>query len=319
MVGPLGFGVLVTLATLIACIGLWRATRFVDPVEARAKEYGLDSEASVVDADNYDYVTRRTIWFRLSRLLNRLSFGPRLAANLARADLPLTAAEFVSLVLSAGVVGFVIGVWRLGPLGGLALGALFAYAPVAYIRGAQTKRQRAFTAQLSDVLTLLVGALKAGYGLTQALQVPVDQFPPPTSQEFGKVTRAVALGVPVQRALRDMAERVGTDDVDLVVTAINVQHEVGGNLAETLDTIAETIRDRIRIQREIGVLTAEERLTGYILAGLPLILAVILFVLSPQFMSGLLAPGWVRVLPVAAVLMQIAGYLVIRRIIDIEV
>lgn len=116
-----------------------------------------------------------------------------------------------------------------------------------------------------------------------------------------------------------MADRVGTDDVDLVVTAINVQYEMGGNLAQTLEIIGETVRDRIRIKREIRVLTAQQRLSGYVLAVLPLILAALLFMLRPQYMSRLFEPGWIRILPVAAVLMMIAGFLVIRRILDIEV
>ena len=117
----------------------------------------------------------------------------------------------------------------------------------------------------------------------------------------------------------ELAERVQTDDVGLIVTAINVQHEVGGNLAETLDTIGETIRDRIRIKGEIQALTAEERLTGYILVALPAALGLVLFTMSPEYMSGLFAPGLFRLLPVAALLLQFCGYLVIRKIIAIEV
>jgi len=123
----------------------------------------------------------------------------------------------------------------------------------------------------------------------------------------------------VQQALSDMADRVGTDDADLVVTAINVQYEMGGNLAQTLEIIGETIRDRIRIKREIRVLTAQQRLSGYVLAVLPVVLAILLFIMRPEYMSRLFEPGWVRLLPVTAVIMMIAGFLVIRRILDIEV
>ncbi|OGO04672.1 MAG: hypothetical protein A2Y73_05750 [Chloroflexi bacterium RBG_13_56_8] len=319
MDGPLVFGILVALATMVAFVGLWRFTNFVDPVEARMKEYGMNADTSIVSVDGQEFAAQKSTWSVLSRLLNRLTFGPRLAADLTKADLPLTVAEFVILIFALGSVGFLVGSWRLGALGGLIFGIILGYAPLIYLRRAQKQRQKAFTAQLSDVLTLLVGALKAGYGLTQALQVPAEQLAPPASQEFSKVIRAIGLGVSVQQALRDMVDRIGTEDAELVVTAINVQHEVGGNLAETLATIAETIRDRIRIQREIGVLTAEERMTGYILAGLPVVLALVLFTLNPEFMSALLAPGWIRILPVVAVLMQLAGLWVIQKIISIEV
>jgi tight adherence protein B len=191
--------------------------------------------------------------------------------------------------------------------------------PLLYARWRQGRRQRAFTAQLPDVLTLLVGGLRAGHGLSQSLETVVQQVLPPASTEFSRVMRAVELGLPVQKALGDMAHRVGVDDLDLVVTAINVQYEMGGNLAETLDVIADTVRDRIRILREIRVLTAQQRYTGRILAVLPLVVGFGLFVLNPGYMGRLFEPGWIRALPAAALLMQIAGFLVIQRIVDIEV
>ena len=306
---------LVSIATIIAFVGVWRIKRPLDPVEARVREYGAD----LAVPGSPEYVGAGTLLSRVNRAFSRLSLGARLAEELAQADLPLTAAEFAMLVVGAAIAGFLLGAWRVGPVLGLALGALFAYVPILHIRREKKRRQNAFTEQLPDVLTLTVGALRAGYGLSQALQVLVDQLPQPAAKEFARVMRGVALGVPMQRALHDMAERINTDDVQLVVTAISVQHEMGGNLAETLDTIGETVGDRLRIQREIRVLTSEERLTGNILAALPALLGVVMYTLNPRFMSQLLAPGWVRVLPVVAVLMQIAGFLVMRRIADIEV
>jgi tight adherence protein B len=319
MNGPLFFGMLVALAVLIGFVALWRITPSQDPVEARLQEYGASGRQPVSADSDADAVRRRPAWPGVNRLLAGFGRGPRLATALARADLPLTAAEFALIVLGAGLVGFLIGTVRLGLGLGLALGALCGYLPILYVRFVQNRRQRAFTEQLPDVLTLLVGALRTGYGLSQALEVLVDQLPPPVSTEFARVMRAVGLGLPVQRALSDMAERVGSDDLDLVVTAINVQYEMGGNLAQTLEVIGETVRDRIRMLREIRALTAQQRLTGYILAGVPPALALMLFIIRPEYMSGLFEPGWIRLLPVAAGLLQLAGYLVIRRIVDIEV
>jgi len=165
----------------------------------------------------------------------------------------------------------------------------------------------------------LVGGLRAGHGLSQAMEMVVQQVPPPASSEFGRAMRAVELGLPVQQALSDMAERVGIDDLDLVITAINVQYEMGGNLAQTLDVIAETVRDRIRMMREIRVLTAQQRFTGYVLAVLPIAVGVGIYALNTEYMSRLFEPGWIRLLPLAALLMQVAGFVVIRRIVDIEV
>ncbi len=309
---------LVALAVLTGFVALWRITRSQDPVEARLQEYGA-SGRQPVSADSDAYVTRRPAWSGVNRILTGFGLGSRLATALARADLPLTAAEFALIVLGAGLVGFLIGTVRLGLGLGLALGALCGYLPILYVRFVQNRRQRAFTAQLPDVLTLLVGALQAGYGLSQALEALVEQLPPHASTEFARVMRAVGFGLPLQRALSDMAERVGSDDLDLVVTAINVQHEMGGNLAQTLEVIGETVRDRIRMLREIRVMTAQQRLTGYVLALLPPFVALGLFMVNPQYMRRLFEPGWIRLLPVAAILMQVVGFLIIRKIVDIEV
>jgi len=316
MTGSFLFSALVGLGTLIAFVGLWRTIKSLDPVEARAQEYGLGSE---IAARGGAPVSQRTLRYRLNRLLSGLGLGPRLAAALTQADFPLTAAEFVVVIGGAFALGFLIGTWRVGSMFGLVLGAIMGCVPVVYLRMMRGRRQRAFSAQLPDVLTMLVGALRSGYGVTQALQMLVDQSPPPASKEFARVVRGVGLGLTIQQALSDMVGRVGTDELELVVTAINVQYETGGNLAETLDIIGETIRDRIRIEREIIVLTAQQTLSGYILAALPVALALIIFVINPRFFAPFLEPGWPRMLPIAAVVMQVAGFVIMRRILDIEV
>ena len=319
MVGPLLFGLLVALAVLIGFVALWRTVRSRDPVEARLQEYGLGGQQDVGADSDADTAAPGRPWSGANRLLTGFGLGPRLAAALARADLPLTAAEFMLIVLGAGGVGFLLGTLRLGPALGLALGAFCGYLPFLYLRIAQSRRRRALTDQLPQVLTLLVGGLRAGYGLSQGLAMLVKQLPAPSSTEFGRVTRAIELGMPVQRALSQMAERVGSDDLALVVTAINVQYEMGGNLAQTLEIIGETVRERIHMLREIRVLTAHQRFTGYVLAAVPLALALLRFVRSPEALGRLAEPGMTRYLVVGAVLMQVAGFLVIRRIVDIEV
>lgn len=318
MIGPLFFGLLVALAVLIGFAAVWRTLRRMDPVDARLQEYGI-TVGQPLDADpDQDTAQRRFTLPTVNRLLTGFGLGPRLAKTLTRANVPLTAAEFAMIMLGAGMVAFFVGTVRLGPLLGLPLGLVAGYAPIIVVGYKAGRRQRAFVDQLPDVLTLLVGALRAGYGLSQALQTLVNQLPPPASEEFARVTRAVGFGLSVQQALNEMAERVGTDDLDLVVTAINVQYEMGGNLAQTLDTIGETVRDRIRLLREIQVMTAQQRITGYVLAGWPLVLGFAIFLINPGYASRLLEPG-MRWLPAMAVVMQILGFLAIRKIVDIEV
>ena len=314
MVGPLLFGVLLALGVLLAFVATWRMLDARDPIEARLASFGIATGAAPAEAKG----TRRRAWPLITRIVQGLGLGPGLAAALSQADLPLTVSEFVLIVLLAGFLGSVLGMLRGGALLGLGLGFMLAVIPIVYLRSRQAKRKRQFTEQIPDVLTMLVGSLRAGHGMSQALGVLVDQLPPPASVEFRRVTRAISLGVPTQRALNDMADRVGSDDLDLVVTAINVQFELGGNLTQTLETIAETVRDRIRMKRQIRVLTSQQRLTGYILALLPVGLAVVLNLLNPEFMRPLFERRFLW-FPILGLLMVIAGFLVIRRIVDIEV
>ncbi|HBY97238.1 MAG: type II secretion system F family protein [Ardenticatenaceae bacterium] len=320
MNGPLLFSILVALAVMSCFFALSQfAGRRQDPVEERLQQYGFSGPGLDATAGADLLPAWRRPWPVVNRLLNGLGIGPKLALELARADLPLTAAEFALAVLGAGVLGFALGTVRLNIVVGLFVGAVFAALPLFYLRFRKRRRQRAFTEQLPDVLTLLVGGLRAGYGFSQSLQIVVERLPPPASTEFARVMRALELGLSVQQALEGMSERVGSDDLDLVVTAIKVQYELGGNLAQTLDTIGETVRERIRILREVRVMTAHQRFTAYVLAGVPVVLAVGLFILNPAYMSKLFAPGWVRLLPMAAAVLMVIGVLVMRKIVDIEV
>lgn len=315
MSGPFLFALFITLTVLLVFIGIWRlVARRGDAVSERLRDYA----AGELEADAGPQ-QRRPQFTGMNRLVNGFGLGPRLATALARADLPWTAAEFALLVVGAGVLGLFAGVLRQNLVIGLLLGGVLAALPLFYLRIAQARRRRAFINQLPDVLTLLVGALRAGYGLSQALEVLVEQMPPPSSTEFARIVRATNLGVPLQRALYDAAGRVGSDDLDLIVTAISVQYEMGGNLATILETIGDTIRDRIRILREVRVLTAQQRITGYILAGTPVALAIGISALTPGYFDPFFEPGLIRLLPAIGMVMLLAGFLIIRRIVDIEV
>jgi tight adherence protein B len=310
--GPLLFGVLLFAGVLVVFIGMWRTTVAMDPMEARMKELGMSAEQAAMVSGQAPGATAG------SRMLNGLGMGAKLAESLRRADVPLTAVEFTLIIAGAGFAGFALGALRAGPIVGLMLGAVGGYLPLVWLGMKENQRRKAFTQQLPDVLTLMVGALRAGYGLTQALQELVNQMPAPASTEFARVMRAIGLGVSVQEGLRAMSERIGTDDVELMVTAITVQFETGGNLAETLEIIGETIRDRVRILGEIQTLTAQQRLTGYILAALPLGLAGIIFLINPTFFKPFFQPGWMM-LPITALVMMFMGFIIIRKIVDIEV
>ena len=255
----------------------------------------------------------------LSRAFSGLSASASLSTLLARTDVPMTAAEFALIMIGVAAGGFVLGWWRLGLLPGVAIGLVAGYLPIIYLRTQAAGRRVKFGEQLPDALALLVGALRTGYGLLQAMEMLVSQMPVPMSVELSRVVRLVGLGVPMQRALGEMARRMVSDDLDLVVTAISVQYELGGNLAQTLDTITETIRDRVRIKREIRSLTGQQRATAYLLAIMPVATGAILYVINPEYMSRLFAPGLIRILPIGAALMVALGFVVMNKIIAIEV
>ncbi len=316
---PLWFGLLMGVFVLIGFVGLWSMTGGRDPVDDRLSEYGYREELTP-NGQAQDVGSRERLRRSLNRMVNGFGLGHKLADTVMQADLPMTASEYVLVLLGVAVLGFLIGTFLIGEvLIGLLLAVVGLFIPGIFVRSRRSKRQREFTEQLPDVLTLLVGALRSGYGLSQAIELLVEQLPEPASKEFERVQRATGFGLSIQQALTDMANRVGTDDVSLVVTAINVQSETGGNLATTLDTIGVTVRDRLKLKRDIRVMTSQQRFTGYVLAFLPVALGVIIYILNPDYMSQLFQPGLVRILPVTAVIFQILGFFAMRKIVDIEV
>jgi tight adherence protein B len=316
MSGSLLFGAAVGLLVMVLFVATWRLAGRRDPVEDRLRKFG---EGDAGSTDAVSGVPRRPAWTGTNRLLAAMGVGPKLAISLTEADMPLTAAEFTLIVLLCFLAGAFLGGYRLGLAMGVLIGLGVACLPVLYLNRRRDRRKRAFTNQIPEILAMLVGALRAGFGISQAMGTVANQLAAPASVEFNRALRAMALGLPLQRALSDMAERIGTDEISMVVTAINVQHETGGNLAQTLDTIGDTVRSRLRVRGEIRALTSQQRLTGTILAGLPIALAVILTIINPTYMKPLFEPGIGRLLLIGAVILQIIGFLVIRKIVDIEV
>ena len=179
---------------------------------------------------------------------------------------------------------------------------------------------------LPDTITLIANALRAGSSFLQAIELVVRESRPPISTEFGRVIREVNLGLPFEQAMENMVRRVKSDDLELMATAISIQHTVGGNLAEILDSIAFTIRERVRIKGEIRTLTAQQRLSGYVVGFLPIGLAGFLFVAAPGFMEPMFKnPPGILGLPAGVIIlafggfMMFIGFMIIRRIVDIEV
>jgi tight adherence protein B len=263
----------------------------------------------------------------ITEFLDRLGEGTdlydNLAQGLARADLKFRPAEFVALmILSAVVVG------ALGALLSRAVGftllsvAAGLYVPFWYLHRAQRRRLKEFNDQLGDMLNLVVNGLRAGYSTLMALEAVGRELPDPISTEFRRVVQEIQLGIPMEDALAHLVRRIDSDDLDMIITAIEVQREVGGNLAEILDTISHTIRERVRIKGEIQALTAQGQITAWALSLMPVGLSLLLYLINRDYMGAFFAPETrscgIPMLVLAAV-MVIAGFFVTQKIVDIDI
>ncbi|HVI37648.1 MAG TPA: type II secretion system F family protein [Gaiellales bacterium] len=208
-------------------------------------------------------------------------------------------------------------------IGGPFLAAVAAvagfFAPSAAVRVYRRRRIRRFEAQLTEALLQVANALRAGLALPQALEQAGREADAPLHQEFGLFTKEVKLGVPVEEALGGLASRVGSEDLELVVTAANIARQLGGNLAETFETIAETIRERFRLEGRIAALTSQGKLQGLVVAALPLAVGLFLGAYRPDLIGPMFESAYGYVLVSAIALLQAIGFLLVRRIVTIDV
>jgi tight adherence protein B len=269
----------------------------------------------------------------VDRAVEQRDWGSNMARELARADLQLRPSEWLAIragaIIGAPLVVLLLGRTILPGINNV-LALLIAvvvgwWVPRFWLNRRKSKRLQAFNDHLADTITLVANGLRAGASFLQAIELVVRESQPPVSTEFNRVIREVNLGLPFEQALANMVRRVRSEDLELMTTAITIQHQVGGNLAEILDSIAFTIRERIRIKGEIKTLTAQQRMSGYVVAGLPIFLVLILSVIAPKFMEPMFGPPYIVGIPAGVIvlaigaLMMLVGFLAIRKIVDIEV
>jgi tight adherence protein B len=307
-------------------------------ISARLERYASGREGQAKAAASgqggiADLLAQSATMAQLNRVVEQRNFGANLARDIARADLKLKVSEYLG-IWAASTVGvpliflaFSIVLPALRSPLALLLGALIGFMlPRLWLGRRKNGRLNAFNKQLPDTITLIANALRAGSSFLQAIELVVRESRPPISTEFARVIREVNLGLPFETALENMVRRVRSDDLELMATAISIQHQVGGNLAEILDSIAFTIRERVRIKGEIRTLTAQQRMSGYVVGFLPIFLAGFIFLVAPKFFDpmfdnppGILGlPAGVIILVMGGVAMFI-GFMLIRRIVAIEV
>ena len=280
-----------------------------------------------------DLIAQSSTVAALNRVVEQRDFGANISRELAQADLKLKVSEYL-FIWAGAIVGIPVFMFIFGyflpalqnPIA-LLIGAVVGFfLPRFYVGRRQGGRLKSFNKQLPDTITLLANALRAGSSFLQAIELVVRESRPPISTEFQRVIREVNLGLPFEQALQNMVRRVKSDDLDLMATAISIQYQVGGNLAEILDSIAYTIRERVRIKGEIQTLTAQQRISGYVVAFLPIGLAGFLFLIAPSFMAPMFdASVNIGGIPTGMILigvgltMMFIGFMAIRKIVDIEV
>jgi tight adherence protein B len=313
--------VLLLIVGIVVSIGSERSL-----VEERLGQYVDDyTDQMVVDGEDSSALTD---WVNVR--VESSSWGEGIAKSLAQADVKLKPAEYIAiqiiLIIVFGGLAYLIG-------GGLSadssayisalIGAIIGFIiPRVYVSRQKSKRLQKFDAQLPDMLNLMVNGLRAGFSTVQAMESVSKELPPPISEEFKRLVREMQIGIPMDQALDNLFRRIPSDDLDLIIAAINVQREVGGNLAEVLDTISYTIRERVRIKGEIRVLTSQVMYSGRFLSMLPFILGGILWFINREYMMMFFNPN-TRLcggILIGLILVLItSGYFVMTRIANIEV
>ncbi|MGW8143717.1 MAG: type II secretion system F family protein [Anaerolineales bacterium] len=261
--------------------------------------------------------------FRIRRQINSMLSvlgTEELNLQLMRADWKITSTEYILIRLGIMLVGFVLGWLFFGSLlSGLALAILANLLPGIFLRRSASRRQIKFEGQLVDVLVLITGAVKTGFSLLQAMEVVEREMQPPASEEFRRVHIEVGLGISLSQALDNLSERMQNQDLDLVVTAVKIHNQVGGNLSTMLEAVTETVRERDRLFREARVITTQQRYTAYMISLLPIAIALMMFAINPVYIMQLFTRGIYIIIPIFAVIGIIAGHFVLQRITKIEV
>jgi tight adherence protein B len=300
-------GGLVVILLVVGVIITIRNQRSVE--EERIGEY-VEPETKIEDK-KVEAATPITDW--LTKRVEKSSYGDKIARDLARADLKIKPGEYIAAMIIAAFLTAAIGFY-IGKSSILLLfvGAVFgAFLPSMYVKGQQKKRLIRFNDQLADMLSLMVNCIRAGLSTIQAMESVSKELPPPISDEFRRVVQEIQLGVPIERALENLLRRIPSDDLDLVLTAINVQREVGGNLAEILDTISHTIRERVKLKGEIRVLTSQMSYSGKFLSLMPIIVVLVLYVMNRDYVSFFFKPESNTPFPCGYLGLGVAGFLII--------
>lgn len=240
--------------------------------------------------------------------------------QLQKGDIPLRGYEFIFLTVALTFAGvFLVFIWNCNLISMTVAGLLGLLSPLVYLRFKQKQKLSKFNNQIGDALVMVSNSLKAGYGFLQAIEMVAKEMAPPIKTEFARTIQEVNLGITTEEALVHLTERIPSSDLDLVVTAMLIQRQIGGNLSEILDNISQTIRERITIKSEVKALTAQGRLSGLIIGILPAGIGAFLLLVNPNYLMKLFTDPRGKMMLVYAAVAEIIAVLIIRKIITIKI
>jgi tight adherence protein B len=265
---------------------------------------------------------RAVLFANLDKQWKDRAFFKSLHGEIQGSGMSITASELVALQLGLGIALSVV-VLLLVKSCGLLLTPFSMWLGVflvrRYVRFKAKRRVARFEDQLPNSLAILAGSVRGGFSLFQALQMISRESEEPSKTEFTRVIQEISLGNPMAKALEGLSQRMPTEDVDILVTAISMQQQTGGNLTHVLDVVAATVRERQRVKREIKSLTAQQRFSAILLGALPFLLGLALYIINPKYMGRLFEPGWVLCMPIGAFILTVIGLYTMRKLADIDV
>lgn len=315
----LALGIAIVVLGIAAVLILVNALMFSSEIGNRLETFASTPDPSARRRRVVNRAQFSRFRLRLNSMLSLLA-SEELAMRLLTANWPITETEYSLIRIWVVLLGFAIGYFAFGsilPGIGLAIVGLLV-PPLVLTRAIQSRRSK-FEKQLVDVLVLIRGSVGVGYSFLQALDVVIEEMGAPASEEFRRVRREVRLGLPLGQALTNLGNRMQNNDLDLVITAVKINAQVGGSLSMMLDAVTETIRERIRLFGEIRAITGQQRFSGYVLTVMPFLIVGILFILSPTYISRLFEPGPYLCIPIGALILMMIGNILIRQLAKIDV
>jgi len=323
--------ILISIAVLLAFVLVFSGLRGkgseADPLAARLGAFRGDESARIVPKDTGKSRLKEQRSYSglpiLSAFLSQFKGSEKMAVHLERAGLPLRVGELYMIRWGMAALLFlaplIFGVAIFNLFIGVVLAVVGYMLPAMWVNGRKKKRTERINAQLVDLLGLVANSLKSGYGLMQSFEFASRQMLPPIAIEIRRMLREANLGASSEDALSALGDRVESSDLDMVLTAINIQRTVGGNLAEILDKVGNTMRERERIRGEIATLTSQQKMTGIVIGGLPVFMFAIFMVMNPAYMSLLFTETIGKGILGACIGLETVGYLAMKRIMAIEI